>query len=125
MKIYNKKYLEQKRKDLRNQSTLAEVILWKHLKKKQLSERKFRRQHSIGDYIVDFYCPAERIAIELDGDLHFDEEIKKYDEERTKYLSELNIRVLRFENNEILFNLESSLNKIVEEFKSNQNESNF
>ena len=125
MKIYNKKYLEQKRKDLRNQSTLAEVILWKHLKKEQLSERKFRRQHSIGDYIVDFYCPAERIAIELDGDLHFDEEIKKYDEERTKYLSELNIRVLRFENNEILFNLESSLNKIVEEFKSNQNESNF
>jgi very-short-patch-repair endonuclease len=117
MKIYNKKYLEQKRKDLRNQSTLAEVILWKHLKKKQLRERKFRRQHSIGDYIVDFYCPAERIAIELDGDLHFDEEIKKYDEERTKYLSELNIRVLRFENNEILFNLESSLNKIVAEFK--------
>ena len=73
---------------------------------------------------MDFYCPAERIAIELDGDLHFDEEIKKYDEERTKYLSELNIRVLRFENNEILFNLESSLNKIVEEFKYNQNENN-
>jgi very-short-patch-repair endonuclease len=121
MKIYNKKYLEQKRKELRNKSTPAEIIIWNHLKKKQLNGRKFRRQHSIGDYIVDFYCPEERLAIELDGDFHFDEAMKKYDEERTTYLNKLNINVLRFENNEILFNLDYSLNKIIAEFKINLN----
>jgi very-short-patch-repair endonuclease len=121
MRIYNKKYLEQKRKELRNKSTAAEIILWNHLKKKQLNGRKFRRQNSISDYIVDFYCPEERLVIELDGDLHFDEEINKYDEERTVYLNELDIKVLRFENNEILYNLKYSLNKIVKEFKSNLN----
>lgn len=121
MRIYNKKYLEQKRKELRNKSTAAEIILWNHLKKRQLNGRKFRRQHSISDYIVDFYCPEERLVIELDGDFHFDEEINKYDEERTAYLNKLDIKVLRFENNEILYNLEYSLNKIVKEFKSNLN----
>ncbi|MBK9099032.1 MAG: endonuclease domain-containing protein [bacterium] len=119
MRIYNKKYLEQKRKDLRNKSTAAEIILWNHLKRKQLNGRKFRRQHSISDYIVDFYCPEERLVIELDGDFHFDEEIKQYDEERTAYLNKLDIKVLRFENIEILLNLEYSLNKIVKEFKAN------
>lgn len=121
MRIYNKKYLEQRRKELRNKSTAAEIILWNHIKKKQLNGRKFRRQHSINDYIVDFYCPEERLVIELDGDFHFVEEINKYDEERTAYLNELDIKVLRFENNEILFNLEYSLNKIVKYFKTNLN----
>ncbi len=98
MKIYNKKYLENKRKKLRNNSTPAEVFLWKHLKQKQISNKKFRRQQSIGNYIVDFYCPEERLVIELDGEVHFEEETMKYDEERSKYLNELNIKVLRFEN---------------------------
>ena len=121
MKIYNKKYLENKRKKLRNNSTPAEVFLWKHLKQKQISGKKFRRQHSIGNYIVDFYCPEERLVIELDGEVHFEEETMKYDEERSKYLNELNIKVLRFENQQILNNLESVLNKISSVINKDEN----
>ena len=121
MKIYNKKYLESKRKDLRNHSTFAEIILWEHLKQKQLNGRKFRRQHSIGNYIVDFYSPEERLVIELDGEPHFDEETKNYDEARTQYLNGLNIKVIRFENVEILHALEDVLNKIIAEFNTVKN----
>jgi very-short-patch-repair endonuclease len=121
MKIHNKKELEEIRKKLRSDSTFAEIFLWKHLKQKQLNGRKFRRQHSIGNYIVDFYCPDERLVIELDGEPHFDEEIKIYDEKRTKYLNGLNVKVIRFENVEILYNLENVLNKITSEFESNKN----
>ena len=71
------------------------------MKQKQLNGRKFRRQHSIGNYIVDFYCPEERLVVELDGEPHFDKETKKYDIARILYLNELNIKVIRFENVEI------------------------
>ncbi|MCW8813757.1 MAG: endonuclease domain-containing protein [Ignavibacteriaceae bacterium] len=116
MKIHNKKELEYRRKKLRNDSTLAEIFLWKHLKQKQLNGRKFRRQHSIGNYIVDFYCPEERLVVELNGEPHFDKETKKYDKARTLYLNGLNIKVIRFENVEILRALENVLNKISSEF---------
>ena len=121
MKIHNKKELEYRRKKLRNDSTLAEIFLWKHLKQKQLNGRKFRRQHSIGNYIVDFYCPEERLVVELDGEPHFDKETKKYDKARTLYLNGLNIRVIRFENVGILHDLENVLNKISSEFYNNKN----
>ena len=120
MKIHNKKELEYRRKKLRNDSTLAEIFLWKHLKQKQLNGRKFRRQHSIGNYIVDFYCPEERLVVELDGEPHFDKETKKYDKARTLYLNGLNIEVLRFENVEILHALENVLNKISSAFSSDK-----
>lgn len=68
--IHNRKHLEQFRKDLRNNSTSAEATLWKYLKGKQLG-KKFRRQHSVGNYILDFYCASDRIAIELDGQKTF------------------------------------------------------
>ena len=121
MKIHNKKELEYRRQKLRNDSTLAEIFLWKHLKQKQLNGRKFRRQHSIGNYIVDFYCPEERLVVELDGEPHFDKETKKYDKARTLYLNGLNIKVIRFENVEILHALENVLNKISSEYYYNKN----
>ncbi len=69
--INNKPELKLLRKQLRNHSTSAEAILWTHLQKSQLQNRKFRRQHSLGKFIADFYCPSEKIVIELDGEDHF------------------------------------------------------
>ncbi len=65
--LNNKKYLKSTRKDLRNNPTSAEKILWEHLKGSNFYGYKFRRQHSIGRYILDFYCPELKISIELDG----------------------------------------------------------
>ncbi len=86
-RIHNKPELKQFRKKLRNNSTSAEAILWTYLKQKQLEGRKFRRQQSIGHYIVDFYCPAEKLVIELDGADHFWEEGIQHDFNRTEYFN--------------------------------------
>lgn len=117
MRVFNRKYLKSKRKHLRNNSTEAEILLWTYLKGKQLNGRKFRRQQSVGNYIVDFYCPEEKLVVELDGDFHFDEEVKKYDEERTDYIINLGIKLIRFENQEVLYDLETVLKSIEKEFK--------
>ncbi len=109
--IHNRKYLKQFRRDLRNNLTSVEVVLWNHLKGKSLG-RKFRRQHSAGNFILDFYCATERIAIELDGAHHFTDEGMKYDEERTRYLNSLNIKVIRFENVRVFEDLEGVLKEI-------------
>jgi len=111
-KIFNKKELKSRRKELRNNSTYAEVFFWQQIKKGQLEGRKFRRQASINSYVIDFYCPEEKIAVELDGEVHFDEEIIKYDKEKTRYLESLGIRVIRFENQDVLKNTEYVLNTI-------------
>jgi very-short-patch-repair endonuclease len=96
--LFNRNYLKSFRKSLRNRSTSAEAELWNILKSKQLDGRKFRRQHSIGNYIVDFYCPSEKIIIELDGDPHGDYVQIQKDEIRDKYLENLGFTVVRFEN---------------------------
>jgi very-short-patch-repair endonuclease len=70
--LFNRKSLKPFRSFLRTNSTSAEAILWNQLKAKKLDEKKFRRQQSIGNYIVDFYCPSEKLIIELDGDPHGD-----------------------------------------------------
>ena len=118
MRTFNRKYLKQRRKDLRNKPTQAEAFLWGHLKGSQLEGRKFRRQSSIKSFIVDFYCPEEKLVVELDGDLHFDDEVIKEDEERTKKIAEEGIKVIRFENQEVLLNLESVLSEIKRNFKN-------
>ncbi len=92
MQINNKSSLHPYRKQLRHSLTPAEAALWKHLQRKQLEGRKFRRQHSVGNYILDFYCPAEKLCIELDGDAHFTESGVDYDNKRTAYLNDLDIR---------------------------------
>ena len=91
---------------MRSGLTPAEALLWKSLQHSQLSGKKFRRQHSIDKYIVDFYCPDCRLAIELDGDAHFTESEAEYDNARTEFLSRMGITVLRFENREIFDNLD-------------------
>lgn len=115
--IHNREYLKQKRKDLRNNGTSAEATLWKFLQKSQLDGRKFRGQHSIGNYIVDFYCPAERLVVELDGQYHFEHDGEIRDEIRTKYLESLGIRIVRFENYEVFETVEEVLEKIKLSFR--------
>lgn len=96
------------RKLLRCNTTPQEVILWSRLRGSQLGF-KFRRQTSIGNYILDFYCPTKRLAIEIDGSQHID---SATDEERTKYLNAQDVQVLRFWNNEVNMNMEGVLLKI-------------
>ena len=116
--IHNNPDMKLLRTSLRNDATPAERKLWMALKQSQLGDYKFRRQHSVGRYIVDFYCPSERLAIELDGDSHFTDEAREYDRERTAFLNTLNIRVLRFHNTDVYENLDAVCDRILEELKS-------
>ncbi len=97
-KINNRPQLKNRRKQLRSNLTPAEARLWTYLKNSQLDGRKFRRQHSIGNYILDFYCPDEHLAVELDGDVHFGEKAMDYDERRDDFLKNQGIMVIRFVN---------------------------
>lgn len=115
--IHNRKYLKEFRRELRHKLTPAEAVLWTYLQKKQLEGRKFRRQHSIGNFIVDFYCPAEKIAIELDGAAHFTLEGSDADEIRDKWLCDLGVKVLRYENRDVFNNVGA----VLEDIKSNFN----
>ena len=108
--LFNKKQI---RKKLRNSATPQEVILWSRLKNERLG-CKFRRQHSIGKYVVDFYCPAKKLIIEIDGSQHID---NTYDTDRDAYLKNLGFKVLRFWDNDVNNNLEGVLMKIIENLK--------
>ena len=99
--LYNNKNLKEKRKELRSNSTSAEAILWKMLKGKQIEGKRWRRQFSIGNYIIDFYCPEIKLAIELDGNEHYTVIGKFNDERREEYLNSLGIKIIRFENKDI------------------------
>ncbi|MFV0482754.1 MAG: endonuclease domain-containing protein [Bacteroidales bacterium] len=115
--LNNLAHLKSFRKELRNNMTSAEVYLWSLIKGKQLEGRKFRRQHSFGNYILDFYCPSENIAIELDGKGHDDVNNAEYDFERDMFLRRYGVKVLRFENSELFENPEEVLESIKNEFK--------
>lgn len=116
--IFNNNKIKQRRKDLRNNSTPAEIELWKRLKNKSLCGRKFRRQYSIGSFILDFYCADERLGIELDGALHFDKDNIEYDKIRTEIINKYNIKIIRFENYLIMEDIEKVLEEIKSHFKN-------
>jgi len=101
---------------LRNNATTPEKMLWERLKGRQLENRKFRRQHSIGHFILDFYCPEEKLCIELDGKHHSDQKNQIHDELRDDLLNDLGIKVLRFQNHEVLYSIESVLKFIKTQF---------
>jgi very-short-patch-repair endonuclease len=109
--IHNVGYLRPARRTLRNNLTPEEAILWNLLKNNKLNY-KFRRQHSTGNFVIDFYCATKRLAIELDGSQHLDN--IEHDQERTNYLENLGIKVIRFWNGDIKNNLDGVLMKIKE-----------
>ncbi len=110
-RLHNLIGLKTKRKELRKRLTPAEAKLWVYIKNSQLGQ-KFRRQHSVGYYILDFYCPAKMLAVELDGSPHDTEQGYRQDQERTIHLNALGIKVVRFENKDVINNLEAVITEI-------------
>lgn len=107
--LYNRRVLRERRRELRHTQTEAEQKLWKHLRNKRLNGCKFYRQFSVDCYILDFYCPVKKLAIELDGSQHNEPHNQAYDLIRTKYLNTIGIQVIRFWNNEVFENVEGVL----------------
>jgi very-short-patch-repair endonuclease len=110
MKIYYNQKLKQLSRNLRNNSTLAEVLLWNKLKKRQMCGYQFMRQKPIGEYIVDFYCSKLKLIIEVDGETH------RYklteDVERQDWLEDLGLSVLRFDDAEVKNDMKNVLYSI-------------
>ena len=98
-RVMNLDVQKQHRRDLRKKGTAAEAVLWSMVKARKIEGLQFRRQFSVGDNILDFYCPALKLAIELDGDYHFHDEMYERDYLRDKMMWEkYNIKTLRYEN---------------------------
>lgn len=110
--ISNVPQLKDIRRQLRRERSPAEHVLWRHLRRRQFLNLKFRRQHSIGRYILDFYCPALRLAIEIDGDSHFEEHGQQHDTIRDRFLTNLGIRTIRFRNDEVISATENVLERL-------------
>ncbi len=91
-----------RRRRMRHEPTDAEAALWRLLRARSLAGFKFRRQYPAGPFILDFFCPAQRLAIELDGGQHYQPRTEACDDWRTQLLTALRIRVLRFPNDVIL-----------------------
>ena len=100
----------QRSQQLRTNPTFPEQLLWSVLRGKQLGGLRFRRQHPIEPYVVDFYCPSARLAIELDGESHDGQE--QYDQQRTRCLEDQGIHVLRVSNDDVLGSLDGVLELI-------------
>lgn len=113
--LYNRTSEKAKRQQLRRHLTKAEFRLWQKLKGKQLEGYKFRRQYSVGSFVIDFYCTELKLAIEIDGDSHFEEGAQEYDRERQAVIESVGIRFLRFTNDEVYGNLERVLERITQE----------
>ncbi len=105
MKPYNKN-LKQASRDLRNNMTDAEKLLWPRLRNKQILGLQFYRQKPILNFIVDFYCPAANLVIECDGSQHFTEDGLEVDRIRDEALAELGLKVLRFDNGQVMTRLD-------------------
>jgi len=112
---YNRKGQKGKRQYLRTNTTLAEKILWYSLKGRQLDGYKFRRQHGIGQYVVDFYCPELKLAIEADGDSHEGDEARRRDALRQRRIEREGVHFLRFTDDEIMSNADKVVRRIEEE----------
>ncbi len=117
-RFFNKCSLEARRRTLRANLTLAEAALWRLLQRSRLQGRKFRRQHSIGRYVVDFYCPKERLVLELEGSAHNSEQAAAWDAARERFLNDAGLTVLRLENRHVFENPEGVLDLVRQHFKS-------
>ena len=116
-RIFNKREVKEKRRSLRKEMPPAEVMLWTKLRGKNLNNVKFRRQYSIGPYIVDFYSPQMRLAVEIDGESHFIDGADIRDRDRQAFIESPGIYVLRFTNRDIYERLDGVIVKIAERLK--------
>jgi very-short-patch-repair endonuclease len=112
--IHNNLKFKERRRELRRNQTEAEKLLWARLRNKQIHGIKFFRQFSIGAYVLDFYSPTIKLAVELDGGQHAEKDAQEYDKVRSDYLRAQGIEVMRFWNNDVIQNVEGVLYKIAE-----------
>ena len=106
-----------KAKLLRNNMTEAEKILWDLLKNRSVFKVRFRRQHPIGIFIVDFYCHEYKLAIEIDGEIHLKNEVIEYDDGRSHDIEKYGIKILRYTNNEVFTDPKKIINEILKTMK--------
>jgi len=107
-KIFNRKENKFLRKKLRQEMPKGEILLWQRLNNKKMGY-KFRRQYSIGSYVVDFYCPQFKLVIEIDGGTHISKQAAVYDKQRQEYLESLGLIVKRYSSQLIANNLDEVL----------------
>ena len=102
--LSNNKILKDRRREQRKSQTPAEKLMWLYLRGKKLSDFHFVRQYSLGPYILDFYCPRIKLAIEIDGPIHDSSGAVVYDKEREAYLRGQSVKIVRFRNEEVISN---------------------
>ncbi len=113
--MYNDQLQKDRRRELRKNQTEAEKIFWQEIRNRKVNNLKFLRQYSVGPYILDFFCPEIRLAIELDGKQH--ENAREYDVERELFLKSKDIRTIRFWNEKILKDIKNVLKIVAENAK--------
>ncbi|EKF73304.1 hypothetical protein A11A3_14495 [Alcanivorax hongdengensis A-11-3] len=110
-RLFNRISGKHRRQALRSKMPAPERLLWQRLRAGQLGD-KFRRQHGIGEYIVDFYCPGKRLVVEVDGDSHYQPGAGNYDAGRTAFLEACGCRVKRYTNQDVMQNIDGVLDDI-------------
>src|SRR3990172_11285280 len=118
--IHNNLKFKERRRELRRNQTEAEKLLWARLRNKQIHGIKFFRQFSIGAYVLDFYSPTIKLAVELDGGQHAEKDAQEYDKVRSDYLRAQGIEVMRFWNNDVMQNMDGVLYTIAEKSNPSQ-----
>lgn len=119
--LFNKLTEKEKRRILRKNTTASEKIIWTYLRRKQILSERFLRQFSVEYYVLDFYCPRLRLAIEIDGDSHFiNQDAIDYDKERQAYIENLGIEFLSFRNEEVFADNDAVINIITQKVKELQ-----
>lgn len=118
-KIFNKTEYTARRQTLRNNMTEPEKRLWQILRNQQMGV-KFRRQHGIGHYIVDFYCPEQKLVIEVDGNSHYTDDAQHYDTVRADFMLALGITTMRFTNHDVMTSLDVIYQQITQQLKRQQ-----
>ena len=112
--FFNKSSEKEKRRRLRNNMPRAEASIWPKLRGKRLLGYKFRRQYSIGPYVVDFYCPTLKPAVEIDGDSHFENQRPHDEKRRNAFIESFGIKFLRFTNLDVYKNIDGVLEAIAQ-----------
>ena len=115
--ILNKASMKKRRQILRKNMPKTEIILWSKIRRKQILDCRFRRQYSVGAYVLDFYCPEMKLAIEIDGDSHCRASAEEYDKLREDEVKQLGIQFLRFQNTDVYKNLNGVLQTIYEKIE--------
>ena len=111
--LLNSHTLKYRRRELRKNQTPAEAIIWNAVCNRRLGSHRFTRQYSVGPYILDFFCPATKLCVEIDGESHMSDHTKLYDQEKSVYLEGFGIKIIRFRNADVIADIKKVLDEIL------------